>query len=112
MTWWITGTVSTALMHSVSVLVIACPCALGLATPAAIMAGMGVAARHGVWFKDAQSLEAAGDIDTVVLDKTGTLTIGRPTIVDEVMVDKSLAADADCCQCRSTCQSSACHCPN
>ena len=92
-TWWITGTVSTALMHSVSVLVIACPCALGLATPAAIMAGMGVAARHGVWFKDAQSLEAAGDIDTVVLDKTGTLTIGRPTIVDEVMVDKSLAAD-------------------
>ncbi len=92
-TWWITGTVSTALMHSVSVLVIACPCALGLATPAAIMAGMGVAARHGVWFKDAQSLEAAGDIDTVVLDKTGTLTIGRPTIVGEVMVDKSLAAD-------------------
>ena len=92
-TWWITGTISTALMHSVSVLVIACPCALGLATPAAIMAGMGVAARHGVWFKDAQSLEAAGDIDTVVLDKTGTLTIGRPTIVDEVMVDKSLVAD-------------------
>lgn len=92
-TWWVTGTVSTALMHSVSVLVIACPCALGLATPAAIMAGMGVAARHGVWFKDAQSLEAAGDIDTVVLDKTGTLTIGKPAIVDEVMVDKSLAAD-------------------
>jgi len=92
-TWWLTGMVDTALMHAVSVLVIACPCALGLATPAAIMAGMGVAARHGVWFKDAQSLEAAGNIDTVVLDKTGTLTIGQPTIVDHVMVDKSLAVD-------------------
>jgi Cu+-exporting ATPase len=91
--WWLTGMVDTALMHAVSVLVIACPCALGLATPAAIMAGMGVAARHGVWFKDAQSLEAAGNIDTVVLDKTGTLTIGKPTIVDHVMVDKSLAVD-------------------
>ena len=93
LTWWLTGVLDTALMHAVSVLVIACPCALGLATPAAIMAGMGVAARHGVWFKDAQSLEAAGSIDTVVLDKTGTLTIGKPTIVDQVMVDKSLAID-------------------
>ena len=93
LTWWLTGMVDTALMHAVSVLVIACPCALGLATPAAIMAGMGVAARHGVWFKDAQSLEAAGNIDTVVLDKTGTLTIGKPTIVDQVMVDKALAVD-------------------
>ena len=92
-TWWLTGMIDTALMHAVSVLVIACPCALGLATPAAIMAGMGVAARHGVWFKDAQSLEAAGNIDTVVLDKTGTLTIGKPTIVDQVMVDKSLAVN-------------------
>ncbi|WP_350656695.1 cation-translocating P-type ATPase [Psychrobacter sp. S1-30-MNA-CIBAN-0213] len=93
LTWWLTGMIDIALMHAVSVLVIACPCALGLATPAAIMAGMGVAARHGVWFKDAQSLEAAGNIDTVVLDKTGTLTIGKPTIVDNVMVDKSLAID-------------------
>ncbi len=92
-TWWVTGMVDTALMHAVSVLVIACPCALGLATPAAIMAGMGVAARHGVWFKDAQSLEAAGNIDTVVLDKTGTLTIGKPAIVDQLMVDRSLAVD-------------------
>ena len=93
LTWWLTGMVDTALMHAVSVLVIACPCALGLATPAAIMAGMGVAARHGVWFKDAQSLEAAGNIDTVVLDKTGTLTVGKPSIVDHVMVDSSIAVD-------------------
>ncbi len=93
LTWWLTGMVDKALMHAVSVLVIACPCALGLATPAAIMAGMGVAARHGVWFKDAQSLEAAGDIDTVVLDKTGTLTVGKPSIVDQMMVDKSLAVN-------------------
>ena len=92
-TWWVTGMFDTALMHAVSVLVIACPCALGLATPAAIMAGMGVAARHGVWFKDAQSLESAGTVDTVVLDKTGTLTVGKPSIVDQVMVDKSLVSD-------------------
>ena len=68
----------TALIHSVAVLVIACPCALGLATPAAIMVGMGKAVNAGIWFKDAASMEEAAHVDTVVLDKTGTLTPWRP----------------------------------
>ncbi|MDO4641645.1 MAG: heavy metal translocating P-type ATPase [Neisseria sp.] len=70
----------TSMMHAVAVLVIACPCALGLATPAAIMVGMGKAVRHGIWFKDAASMEAAAHVNTVVLDKTGTLTEGCPSI--------------------------------
>ena len=80
LTWWFKGDWTTALMHAVAVLVIACPCALGLATPAAIMVGMGKAVKHGIWFKDAASMEAAAHIDTVVLDKTGTLTEGRPQV--------------------------------
>lgn len=76
LTWWIKGDWVTALIHSVAVLVIACPCALGLATPAAIMVGMGKAVNAGIWFKDAASMEEAAHVDTVVLDKTGTLTHG------------------------------------
>ena len=70
-----------ALMHAVAVLVIACPCALGLATPAAIMVGMGKAVQRGIRYKDAAAMEEAAHVNTVVLDKPGTLTEGKPSIV-------------------------------
>jgi P-type Cu+ transporter len=80
--WLVAGAgIERALVNAVAVLVIACPCALGLATPAALIAGIGVAARHGILIRDAEALERAHALTLVAFDKTGTLTAGRPAVV-------------------------------
>ena len=76
------GVLAYSLLAAISVLVIACPCALGLATPTALMVGIGKAAREHILIKDAVALEKMGQIDSIVLDKTGTLTQGRPEVID------------------------------
>ena len=81
-----------AIVNAVSVLIIACPCALGLATPMSVMVGSGLGARHGVLFKDAAAMEKLREVDTLIVDKTGTLTVGRPT-VSEVIPAERFARD-------------------
>ncbi|MFZ9480284.1 MAG: heavy metal translocating P-type ATPase [Burkholderiaceae bacterium] len=79
--WWWTGRAQTGMIHAVAVLVVACPCALGLATPAAIAAGLARSAQFGWLFRSAEALQRAANIDHVVFDKTGTLTSGRPKVL-------------------------------
>lgn len=86
--WLLAGqTVGFALARGISVLVISCPCALGLATPVAIMVGNGVGARHGILFKTAVSLEETGKIEVIALDKTGTITMGQPKVTDVIAAE-------------------------
>lgn len=94
--WWtITGEFVPSMIRLVAVLVIACPCALGLATPTAIMAGTGKAAERGVLFKNSEALEMATKLDTIVLDKTGTITVGKPSVTDIVLFDSALKTEDD-----------------
>lgn len=104
--WALSGeTIGFSISRAISVLVISCPCALGLATPVAIMVGSGMGARHGVLFKTAVSLEEAGKIQVIALDKTGTITSGKPEVTDiypmNGLTEKELLSYAYSLECKS-----------
>lgn len=93
--WWVSSDFATALVNAVAVLVIACPCALGLATPTAIMVGTGQGAKAGILVKNAEALERAEKIKVLALDKTGTLTQGKPSLTDVVLLPAATALNLD-----------------
>lgn len=90
--WFLKGDILSGVIHAVAVLVIACPCALGLATPTAIMVGTGAGARRGILIKNGEALERGKKIDVMIFDKTGTLTEGKPTVTDIVPIGMGIDA--------------------
>lgn len=109
LTLWLKSDMTTAVMNAVAVLVIACPCALGLATPAAIMVGMGQAVKRGIWFKDATVMEEAAHVNAVVFDKTGTLTEGKPQLSAMLLTEHSPLGEDDVLRIAASIEQSATH---
>jgi Cu+-exporting ATPase len=94
--WWtVGGEFVPSMIRMVAVLIIACPCALGLATPTAIMAGTGIGAENGMLFKNSEALEMATNLDTIVLDKTGTITEGKPSVIDVIVLNTHVKSEEE-----------------